>query len=124
MNVHAQDQNAGSQSTQAASAALTRVFARMPEDVRTSFTQTQLAALDGALDANNPTRHLINFRISMFGLAYLVVLCGSERRSPGRRSVERNKHPLHTPGNIAFLACIALLGLLLGYALRQLVLGG
>ena len=53
-----------------ASPALLRVLHRMPPHLRASFTAGQLAAIDRALDANNPTRHVINLRITLFGLAY------------------------------------------------------
>ena len=107
-----------------ASPALLRVLHRMPPHLRASFTAGQLAAIDRALDANNPTRHVINLRITLFGLAYFVVLAGRERRNQARRALEREKHPLATPGNIATLALLAALGLAAGYALRVLVMGG
>jgi hypothetical protein len=103
--------------------ALQRVLWRLPEGLRASFTPAQLAALDKALDANNPTRHSINLRLTLFGRAYLVLLAGPERRDRARRVEEREKHPLSTPGNIAALAALAAIGLCLGYALRVLVFG-
>jgi TctA family transporter len=124
MNVEARRPAAGPQDDHAPSGALTRVLNRMPETVCSGLTPTQLAALDSALDANNPTRHAINLRLTLFGLAYLVILGGREQRSGARRTMEREKHPLHTPGNVAALIVIALLGLALGYALRTLVFGG
>jgi len=101
--------------------ALWRVLARMPEDICAGLTEGQLAALDRALDANNPTRHAINLRVTLFGLIYLVILVGRERRVKERRAAERQKHPLGTPGNIAALTGLALAGLAFGYALRTLV---
>mgnify|MGYP007073249329 FL=1 len=86
--------------------------------------QAQNAALDKALDANNPTRHVINLRVTLFGLVYLVILAGRERRGNARRVAERRKHPLSTPGNIAALSGLAVLGLGFGYAMRILLLGG
>lgn len=103
--------------------ALQRVLRRLPEDLRDGFTPAQLAALDKALDANNPTRHSINLRLTLFGRAYLVLLAGPERRNRERRVLEREKHPLSTPGNLAALAALAAIGLCLGYALRVLVFG-
>jgi hypothetical protein len=103
--------------------ALQRVLRRLPEDLRHSFTPVQLAALDQALDANNPTLHSINLRLTLFGRAYLVLLAGPERRNLVRRAEEREKHPLSTPGNLAALAALAAIGLCLGYALRVLVFG-
>lgn len=107
-----------------ASPALQRVLLRMPMHLRASFTAAQLAAIDRALDANNPTRHLVNLRLTLFGLAYIVVLAGRERRDGMRRAVEREKHPIATPGNLAVLALLAALGLAAGYALRVLAFGG
>jgi len=103
--------------------ALQRVLRRLPEGLRASLTPAQLAALDKALDANNPTRHTINLRLTLFGRAYLVLLAGPERRNRARRVEEREKHPLSTPGNLAALAALAAIGLCLGYALRVLVFG-
>ena len=124
MNVHARHLEAGPQATHDPSQALTRVLERLPEDICAGFTQEQLAALNDALDADSPARHPINLRLTLFGLAYLVILGGRERRSRARRAVERKQHPLHTPGNIAFMAGVATVGLTLGYALRTLVFEG
>ena len=104
--------------------ALRRVLARMPSALRDEFTPAQLAALDRALDANNPTHHSINLRLTLFGLAYLVLLAGPERRNRTRRRLEREKHPLSTPGNIAVLTLLCILGVTSGYALRLLITGG
>ncbi|MGF1595233.1 MAG: hypothetical protein ACFCUW_18280 [Kiloniellaceae bacterium] len=104
--------------------ALQRVLRRLPAELRGGFTPAQLVALDRALDANNPTRHVINLRLTLFGAAYLVVLAGPERRDQARRALEREKHPLATPGNLAVLGLLAALGLSAGYALRVLVVGG
>jgi hypothetical protein len=103
--------------------ALQRVLRRMPENLRAGLTSAQLTALDRALDANNPTRHTINLRLTLFGRAYLVLLAGPERRDRTRRAIEREKHPIATPGNIAVLTLLAVLGLAGGYALRVLVFG-
>ena len=75
-------------------------------------------------DADSPARHPINLRLTLFGLAYLVILGGREQRSRVRRAAERKRHPLRTPGNIALMAGLAVVGLFLGYALRTLVFAG
>ncbi len=124
MTVNVQERAAKSLSRGEPSSALRRLLARLPQDTRAALSDAQLAAIDRALDANNPTHHAVNLRVSLFGLAYVVVLCGREKRSPERRSAEREKHPLHTPGNIALLCGIAVTGMMLGYAIRQLVFGG
>ncbi len=100
------------------------MLSRLPEDVRAGFTPQQLAALDGALDANNARRHPINVRVTLFGMAYLVVLAGRENRTRRRRVEERKRHPLATPGNLVFLTVVAILGLILGSTLRSLISGG
>ncbi len=124
MKLHVEDFDAEGTGGHKPTPALSRVLARLPEHVRAGFSRGQLIALDRALDANNPTRHVINLRLTLFGLAYLVILAGKERRGVARRAAEREKHPLSTPGNIAALAALAVLGLGFGYALRTLVLGG
>ncbi len=106
------------------SVALLRVLDRLPHDRRASFTDEQLAALDGALDANTTGRHAINFRVTLFGLVYLVVLGGRERRTRERRMTERQRHPLHSPGNVAFLVGLTIAGLIVGSSIRTMVTGG
>ena len=123
MNVHERYLDAGSPGSHVPSRALARLLARIPDDIRAGFTRAQLIALDSALDANNPTRHPVNLRVTLFGSFYVVILAGREQRSRERRVVEREKHPLHTPGNLVLLAVIGVLGLGVGYALRVLVFG-
>lgn len=106
------------------STALARVLARLPREICAGLTPEQLAALDGALDFENPTRHPLNLRVTLFGRAYLTILGGRERRSPARRVEERMRHPLRSPGNIAFLIGLAILGLVLGNTLHALLFGG
>ena len=124
MNIHARGFEERADPKWAVSAALERVLSRVPAPVRDGFSAEQLAALDRALDFNNPKRHAINFRVTLFGLAYLVVLGGRELRSPRRRVEERERNPLHSPGNVAFMVLVAILGLTVGYTLRSLVSGG
>lgn len=106
------------------SASLARVLARIPENVRDGFTAEQLAALDGALDINGPNRHSINIRLTLFDWAYFVVLGGREARKPRRQVKERERHPLNSPGNIAFLTGVGIMGLALGNTLHWLLIGG
>ena len=124
MNIHAKDIEHPVGLSREPSPSIRRVLGRLPAGIRASLTEAQIAALDAALDANHPTRHAINLRVTFFGLAYLVILGGREQRSPERRAEERLRHPLRSPGNIAFLCIIAALGLSLGYALRLLLPGG
>ncbi len=106
------------------SVALARVLARLPQEIAAGFTAEQLGALDGALDIENQARHPLNLRVTLFGRAYLTILGGRERRSPERRIEERKRHPLRSPGNIAFLIGVAIIGLALGNTLKALVFGG
>ena len=124
MNIHIKDIEQPSGLAEDPSPSIKRVLGRLPSDIRASLSEAQIAALDTALDANHPTRHAINLRVTFFGLAYLVILGAREQRSPERRAEERLRHPLRSPGNIAFLCVIAALGLTLGYALRLLMPGG
>ncbi len=112
------------QATYQPSTALARVLARLPQDIRAGLTAEQLAELDGALDFEDPAQHLVNLRVTLFGWAYLTILGGRERRSPARRVEERKRHPLRSPGNIAFLVGVAILGLVLGNTLHALLFGG
>ena len=124
MNIHTKDLEQPPGVADAPSPSIQRVLGRLPADIRASLNEAQISALDTALDVNHPTRHAINLRVTFFGLAYLVILGGREQRSPERRAEERLRHPLRSPGNIAFLCVIAALGLTLGYALRLLLPGG
>lgn len=122
MNVHTKElEDLGL--AQGPSAAMQRVLERLPAELRAGFTTEQITALDAALDANNPTHHPINLRLTLFGQAYLVILGGREQRSPERRAAEREQHPLSSPGNVAFLCAVAFLSVILGYALRLLLPG-
>ena len=105
------------------SVTLKRLLARLPEAIRDSFTADQLAALDDALAFENPKAHPLNLRVTLFNWAYLVILAGRERRSPARRVEERKQHPLHSPGNIAFLIGVAIVGLFVGHSLHTLLIG-
>lgn len=123
MNMQARDLGARPSQSYRPTPAMQRVLDRLPEGIRNGFNEAQLAAIDDALDFNNPTRHTINLRLTLFGRAYFVLLGGPERRSPKRRVEERERHPLRSPGNIAVLIVVAILGLALGYTVRTLAFG-
>ena len=106
------------------SPAMVRILARLPEGMSTSFNTEQLAALNAALDLENPTRHPLDLRVTLFGRAFIAIIGGREQRTPARRIVERGRHPLSSAGNIAFLIGVAIIGLILGNTLRMLLLGG
>ena len=123
MNMQARDLGARPSQSYRPTPAMVRVLDRLPEGIRNGFTEAQLSAIDDALDFNNPTRHTVNLRLTLFGRAYFVLLGGPERRSPKRRIEERERHPLRSPGNIAVLIVVAILGLTLGYTFRSLIIG-
>ncbi len=78
-------------------------MSRIPPEVRSSFTPVQLAALQTAL---KPRHHAVDLRLSLPWLGkrfYLVILAGEEQRSPLRRRLESQLHPLWTPGNLTIL---------------------
>ncbi len=79
-----------------------RMLANMPADVANSFTQSQLALVQEAYEADDSRRHPVDIRFSLplFGERYyLVLLAGRERRSPGRRARDKAKRLLWTFGN-------------------------
>lgn len=124
MNIHTTRSQVTPKSLHQVTAAMSRVLARMPQEISSGFTPVQLGALDEALDFNNPIPHPVNLRVTLFGLFYLVVLAGPERRSPERRAEERERHPLRSWGNIALLTVVGILGVAVGYTLRSLMLKG
>lgn len=111
-------------STPEPSTTLARLLERIPETVRDSFTAEQLLALEGALDTDHAKSHPVNIRVSLLDWAYFTILGGREARNPERRNEERKRHPLSSPGNIAFLTVVSLVGLTLGATLNWLLFGG
>ncbi len=83
-----------------------RLLEKMPQDVANSFTEAQLAAIERALE-ERPTgkpRVDLRFSIPLFQRRrFLVLLAGSEGRSPERRTLDRRKHPLWTVANVGTL---------------------
>ncbi len=86
-----------------------RIFARLPDDVRQSFSDSQRSALVSAMAEYLPGRHTVNLRLSIPLLVtriFLTVIADVERRGSGRRDAERGRHPVATLGNIAFVTLI------------------
>ncbi len=84
---------------------------RMPEDMAKTFTGGQLAAIERALDDGTPGKKAVDVRFSIplfRHCAFLVFLAGLERRSPERRSQDREKHALWTFANAGAFAFIFL----------------
>ena len=84
---------------------------KIPEDMAKTFTDGQLAAIERALDGGTPGKKSVNVRLSIplfRRRAFLVFLAGLERRSPERRSQDREKHALWTFANAGAFAFIFL----------------
>ena len=84
---------------------------KMPEDMAKTFTDGQLAAIETALEDGTPGKKAVDVRFSIplfRRRAFLVFLAGLERRSPERRSQDREKHALWTFANACAFAFIFL----------------
>jgi hypothetical protein len=82
---------------------------RIPPELRGTFTDRQIAAVDEAFPR---TRHGVDIRLSVplpWGRRYVVLLAGKERRSAERRRLERLRNPLFTVMNVLAMAIIAFL---------------
>ncbi|MBD0268322.1 MAG: hypothetical protein ICV77_08510 [Cyanobacteria bacterium Co-bin8] len=122
MKVNAQDQVQWSKTGQRPSHfPLDTLLQHIPPHIATTFDNAQLDALEQALNQRSRSHHTVDIRISapFWPRFYLVVLAGSEQRSPARRAQERQLHPLWTPvhglivvGSMA-VSSLLLLGLLL-----------
>ncbi|MFQ4137362.1 hypothetical protein PGN35_013680 [Nodosilinea sp. PGN35] len=96
------------------------VLARMAPEMAATFSPAQIQALQVAL---TPRRHPLNIRLSLpLGITrlYLVVLAGTELRSPDRLRQEAAQHPLWTPVNMLVMAGTTGLGILALLAMVQL----
>ncbi|TVQ06264.1 MAG: hypothetical protein EA368_17480 [Leptolyngbya sp. DLM2.Bin27] len=96
------------------------VLARMAPEVAATFSPAQREALQMAL---TPRRHPVNIRLSLpLGLTriYLVVLAGTEVRSPDRRRQDLVQHHLWTPLNMLVMAGTMGAGILALLAMLQL----
>ena len=84
-------------------------LAALPEEVREGLTEAQRTAIAEALGAARWRRHLIDIRLSLplvLSRYYVTMVAGRERRSGARRSQDRDRHPLRTAGNLAFLVIV------------------
>jgi hypothetical protein len=83
-----------------------RLLEKMPQDVADSFTEAQLAAIERALEERPTGKPRVDLRLSIplfQRRRFLVLLAGSEGRSPDRRRLDRSKHPLWTFANVSTL---------------------
>lgn len=82
---------------------------RIPEDIRESFTDAQIAAVGRAFGRG---AHAVDIRFSIpipGGRSYVVILAGREKRSEERRRLERTRHPLWTALNVMTIGLFAVM---------------
>ena len=91
------------------------ILSRMPDSIRATFNAEQIAAIRAATQ-EDWSSHPVNIRLRiplLLHRGYLTLVAGICHRSPDRRSIERQVHPLRTLGNILFVGgCAALIYLL------------
>ena len=102
---------------------VTRFLASAPADVAPTFSQAQLLAIKDFV-INNRYRQAVDIRWSVpliWFRFFIVVLAGSERRSPERRAADRAARPILTWSNVLviliFLAMLFTSFLGMSYAL-------
>jgi hypothetical protein len=85
----------------------------MPEDAANSFTDTQLATIERALDCGRRQIHPVNLRLSiplLWRRFYLVLSAGPEPRSAERRRSEQiNRHLRVIANSIVFAVFLVLM---------------
>jgi hypothetical protein len=74
------------------------VLRRLPKQILDELTPDQVAAIRRASGSAHPRRHPIDarfsFRLPLLGRSYIVLLMGSELRSPARRAFDRELRPV------------------------------
>ncbi len=81
---------------------VTRFLASAPADVAPTFSQAQLLAIKDFV-INNRYRQAVDIRWTIpliWFRFFIVVLAGSERRSPQRRAADRAARPILTWSNV------------------------
>jgi len=85
----------------------------MPEDAADSFTDTQHAAIERALDCGRQQIHSVNLRLSiplLWRRFYLVLLAGPKPRAAERRKRKPiNRHLKAIANSIVFAVFLVLL---------------
>ena len=102
------------------------LLANMPPDVASSFTETQLACVEEAIENRPPRDHPVDIRLAfpLFSQRfYLVFLFGREIRSPARRERDRTRRLLWTFGNIVTFTLFLLLLIPTVIGAARLILG-
>lgn len=101
-------------------------FSRIPRPLAASFTAEQLMAVRMAFGARHRGSHAVDLRLSLplpRNRWYLVLLAGTERRSPSRRQLDRQRYPLRRLGNfvvaVLFAGMLAAAGIGLLYMLKS-----
>lgn len=97
------------------------LLAKMPSELRASFSDTQLIGLKQALDIQDRGTHALDLRRT-FGLwrwnFYLVFLFGQERRELSRRAQKIERMAILT-ATILFVTISTLFGLLFLYLVKS-----
>lgn len=98
--------------------------AGQPQDMLSGVGEPEIQNRETPGSAPWEADHPINLRLSipfLFKRYYVTLVAGEERRSPERRTAERQKHPVKTTGNTLFLfAAGTILGLAVLGALQML----
>ncbi|AFY49342.1 hypothetical protein Nos7524_3551 [Nostoc sp. PCC 7524] len=87
-------------------------FTQMTPEIKYSFTEEQLVAIERVFSSNPWTRnHPLDMRIAIPipGMKfYMVLLAGSESRAKERLRAAKSLYPIWTPSNIIFLIVFAI----------------
>lgn len=104
---------------------------KMPKQVVDSLTAEQISAIRRASGDVPQRRHPIDsrgsFPVPFLGNVYFVLLIGKEKRSPGRRSVDRTLRPANRIGNVVLAVLITagiLVAALIGILFENAVISG
>ncbi len=98
-------------------------FDRIPQDIRETFTDRQIAAVKQAFKS---ACHGTNIRVSLplpGGRRYLVLLMGKEQRSRERRRFERLRQPLLTAMNVVTVVIFGALVFFFAVGLVHIMFG-
>jgi len=97
------------------------LLAKMPAELRSTFSDTQLLGLKQALDSQTRSAHALDFRRT-FGFwrwnFYFVLLFGQERRELSRRAQKIERMAI-LAATIVFVTVSTLFGLLFLYLVKS-----